>query len=531
MALVFPNVSVLGITQDSRFFDAGFQYSSFRKLSIGGLVIDLTETFGITGVWTGVEGVLPTIRNNQNYQPLILNGINFGSGRIQNITFSPGTDVRTKEYTADIIVFSSGNLFNFTGLYYSGIDTSQFQYLQQFSEDYSFEKKLNGGYSYSHDATIQFTSGVGQLNSISAAQALARTLFTGSNLGFAFYPGFTNKQGKRYITESYDLINNVCTFGETFDFNNNNGAYSAIYSTSIELNQDGILSATEDGLIQGIENPNWQNALSAIAVEMTGSYYRCSGAANYYFSGYNILVPTPISQGRAFDIFSNNISYSVSFNNAPDNYRTYYWNYNLQADKKDDITTVTEQGTVIGRGPNPTTSFTNAQNGFVVVSGGIPTRTTAVFQGAYSPSTNYLEQKQQSYSPIQGKIDYSYVYSNDPTLVSNNGIRRVQVKEDENKPVYSYNKINILNYAEIIQNDYQSTQGSNTIEISFESDRTVPLSTMVASGVAIINSRIPAGSDRYVGDASYSFDPNGGSAEVNLTWLYNRSASTSTFPS
>jgi hypothetical protein len=220
MSLNFPNVSVLGLNQEARFFGAGFEYASFRRLSVAGTVNDLIVGFGITGIWTGVEGVLNTIQNNKNYQPLVLNGVDFGSGRIENISFDAGLDVRLKTYQANITVFDSGNLFNFTGTYYSGIDTSNFQYLQAFSENYAFNKKLNGGYSYSHDASMQFTSGVGQLNSIDAAQTLARTLFTGSNLGFAFYPGFADKQGKRYITEAYDTISNECSFQETFDFDN-----------------------------------------------------------------------------------------------------------------------------------------------------------------------------------------------------------------------------------------------------------------------------------------------------------------------
>ena len=82
MPLNFPNVSVLGVDHNLRFFDAGFQYASSKRLSIGGSMLDLIVGFGITGIWTGEEGVLATIRNNQNYQALILNGVNFGSGRI-----------------------------------------------------------------------------------------------------------------------------------------------------------------------------------------------------------------------------------------------------------------------------------------------------------------------------------------------------------------------------------------------------------------------------------------------------------------
>lgn len=530
MPLNFPNISVLGLSQDARFFDAGFQYSSSRRLSIAGSVNDLTETFGITGVWTGEQGVLNTIRNNQNYQSLTLNGVNFGSGRIENISFDPGLDVQLKTYSASIVIFDSGNLFNFTGLYYSGVDTSNFQYLQQFNEDYSFDRKLNGGYAYTHNASIQFTSGVGQLNAIGAAQAVARTLFTGSNLGFAFYPGYTNKQGKRLVTETYNLIDNTCGFQESFDFNNDNGNYSATQTVSVQIDGEGIVSATENGSIQGIENPNYQKALSAIAVEMTGSYYRCSGAASYYFPTGAILVTTPLSQGRQIDIFNNQIGYTVAFDNSPANLRTYFWEYALQAAKQDGVSTVTEQGTVVGRGENTTIAFNNSQSGFNIVKGGIGTRTTAMFVTPYTPATNYLTQKDESYSPVQSQVGYSYQYSNDPTLIANMGIRREAITEVDNDPTYSYNKINIFNVAEIAQNDYQSTQGSVTTTVDMEGDKTVGLSSYLAVAVAAINVRIPAGTNRYVGGCSYSFSPNEGKTSVQLVWRYNRSTTQSLYP-
>ncbi len=531
MALVFPNVAVLGLSQDSRFFDAGFQYASFRKLTIAGTVNDLTETFGITGVWSGQQGVINTIRNNRDYQSLTLNGVDFGSGRIDDISFEPGLDVQLKGYTANITVFDSGNLFNFTGQYYSGIDTSQFRYLQQFNEDYSFDRKVNGGYSYSHNATIQLTSGVGQLNSIQAAQNIARTLFTGSNLGFAFYPQFTNVQGKRFVTETYDLINNVCGFQETFDFDNYLTTYSATQTVSVELSAEGIVTATENGQLRGIQNPNYQYALNAVNIEMTGSYYRCSGAVNYYFPTGALLVASPTSQGRQIDIFNNNINYSVVFDNAPSNLRTYFWDYTLQASKQDGVSTVTENGTVVGRGVNPTESFVNAQSGFAIVKAGIPARTTALFVAPYNPATNYLESKQESYSPVQGQCGYGYQYSNDPTLISDVGVRREEVSINDDSPNYTFNKINIFNVAEIAQNAYQNSQGSRTTSVHMEGDKITSLQGYLNTAIATINSNIPIGNDRYIGAVSYSFDPNNGSCDVQLTWLYNEVAIQTYIPS
>lgn len=521
MPLSFPNVALLGLSQDSRFFDAGFQYSANRRLTVQGVVTDLTNSFGITGIWTGAEGLLATVRNQNNYQDLYLNGVSFGSGKIESITFDPGLDVRTKNYQATITVQDSGNLFNLTGFFYSGIDTSNFRYLNSFSENYSFDRKLNGGYSVSQSASVQFSSGVGQLNAIQAAQSLARTLFTGSNLGFAFYSGYTNKQGKRFFEESYNLIDNSVSFQSTFDFDNNLGNYSATRTNTVDFGEDGIIRTTEQGNIRGIENPNYQRALSALSTELTGSYYRCSGAAKVYLPSGSLLLPYPVSQGRTLDVFNNNLNYEISYDNNPNNSGTYFWDYTQQISRQDGIGTIDENGSIIGRGSNRTLAFAASQNGFTNIRNGIPGRTTALFLSSFGSNVNFLESKREAFSPFQGRVNYDYQYSNDPSLISNSGIRRKEITVDSTSPIYAYNKVNIFNYKEIAQNDYQSTVGQTSIKVNMQGDKTVALSDFLATGQAELTNRAPAGNDRYIDNITYSFDPNNGVAETNLTWIYN----------
>lgn len=522
--LSFPNVSVLGYSQDSRFFGAGFQYASFKRLNIAGTCNDLAATFGISGTWSGDLGMLNTVRNNHDYDGLVLNGVDFGSGRIESLTFDPGIDVKTKGYQANLVVYDSGNLFNLTGYYYSGVDLSNASLLNSFSETYAFTKKLNGGYSYSHDANVQFISGAQQVNVITAAQQVARSLFTGSNLGMAFYPGYTNTQGKRYVNESYDLINGTCAFQETFDFDNDLGAYSATQTVSVERGEDGVTRATEQGIIRGIQNPNYQIALTALATEMTGSYYRCSGAAESYLPSGAILITSPIAQGRTIDIFNNNIGYNVSFDNSPLNLRTYFWDYTQQTSLENGVGTVTEQGSVQGRGQNTTISFQNAQAGFTTVKAGIATRTSTLFTSTFGSSTNYLESKQEAFAPVRSNIGYSYQYSNDPSLIANAGIRRKNVTVSEDASLYSYNHIDIFNLRQIIQDDKQSTIGAQTVTVDMEGDKTITLPTFRAAAVSEINTNKPVGLEVWVGDCSYSYNPNQNAMSARLTWLFNKTA-------
>jgi hypothetical protein len=257
---------------------------------------------------------------------------------------------------------------------------------------------------------------------------------------------------------------------------------------------------------------------------MTGSYYRCSGAAESYLPSGTILVTSPVVQGRTVDIFNNNIGYTVSFDNSPLNLRTYFWDYTQQTSLENGVGTVTEQGSVQGRGQNTTISFQNAQAGFTTVKAGIATRATTLFTSTFSSPINYLESKQEAFAPVRSNMGYSYQYSNDPSLIANVGIRRKNVTVSEDAPVYSYNHIDIFNLRQIIQDDKQSTIGAQTVTVDMEGDKTASLSTFRSAAVTEINSNKPVGLEVWVGDCSYSYNPNQNAMNARLTWLFNKTA-------
>lgn len=537
MPFSFPNVSILGVTQNSRFLGAGFQYSNLQTLTVEGLCIDLTETQGISGVWSGAQGVLQTVQNQNNFQELILNGRSFGTGRVQSITYGPGDDVRTKTYRASLIVYQSGNLFNFTGTYYTGINTQGWQYLDQFSEDWRFDQKQNGGYDYTHGATIQFNSGVGNLNAITAAKTLARSLFTGSALGLAFYSGYTSKQGKRFFTESYNLINNSCDFRETFDFNNDNGAYSATQTNSWEISPEGVISVSENGQIQGIVNPTYLAAMAALGTQMTGCYYRCNQLfVAYSPPGSAPLQNTPATLGKTLDIFGNSLTYEVSFNNSPVNSGSFFWDYTQTVDRQNDIMRITENGTIRGRGENRTVAFEAAQAGRVqVVGNGIPVgqqgvfnRVTALYNQIGTTNPAFIETQSQSFSPYRGTVGYSYQFSNEAVLVGDNGVKRMNVEQNDQPPIYSYNTVNIVGAPgqgkQIAQNNQQSTLGAAQVSVSMLGEKSVPLSTYLTNAKTVLNGYIPVGTDPVIIDASYTFTPNQNAADATVGWAYSKAA-------
>lgn len=532
MALIFPNVGLLGLSQESRFLGAGFNYSNSKRLSINGLVTDLPAVFGITGVWTGSLGMLATIANNANFQPLILNGVNFGSGRIQSMAFSPEIDVKTKSYTAELVVQESGDLFNLTGYYYSGINTAGWQYLNNFDENYQFQRKDNGGYSYTHSANVQFSSGVGQLDAIMAAKALARSIFTGSNLGYAFYSGFTNKLGKRFMRESYDLIDNTCAFDETFDFDSNSGDYSVTRTNAYQLGTDGVITVAENAQIRGIVDSTYQNALNALAGEMAGAYDRCNSVFGLYAPANPYpLISSPTVSNRTIDVFNNNLGYSVTFTNDITNYGAFTWDYTQQITYADNIARLTENGSVVGRG-NRTEAYSAALAGYAdTVKAGAPARAASFYSQWIGSSYYFLDTQQVKWSPVKGAIEYSYNYSNEPVVVGTDGIKRIDTAIPNERPVYSYGRFAIFNEKEIVQDEKQETEGSTTISVQLAGEKAVPLSVYLENAKTTVNAIVGSGYNAYdttgyfLNESTYSFNPNQNGANVNVHYRYNKLAS------
>lgn len=542
MSLDFPNVSILGLNQEARFFDGGFNYSNIQKISVQGLIIDLPSIGGVTGIWSGNEGIINTVFNNNNFQDLTINGYDFGSGRIVGYKFSPGLDVQTKTFSADLLVYNSGNLFNLTGTYYNGLDLTNFQYLEGFNEDYNFTRKLNLGYSFSHSANLRFNSGLGQLLAIQESRNVAKTLFTGANLGFLFYSGLADTVGKRFYTEAYNLIDNSCSFNESFDFDdyNGGGTYSATRTNSFDLAENGVITIVENGIIKGIPFPTYQYALNALTGEMTGTIYRCSGIFNIYApAGSNPFINSPISQGRSFDLFNNILTYTITFNNNPNNSGAYFWDYSTNVNRENGIMKVVEDGTILGKGENRETSFTNALNGWTGsatlgiggIKQGLYGRASQFYIGAGPTgedqgSTPFIETVRETYSPYKSKISYSYDMTNEQLLPGINGVKKIYavVTNNPSAPLYRYNKINVFNVGEIAQQDMQPTLMFRDVTMTAIGERVTPLANYlpnflnVTSTPSGLNIYQPQG-EAYCLDVGFSFNPNENTLVAKATFM------------
>jgi hypothetical protein len=94
----FSNCSVFSYSHTSEFLGDIIHYRTTKNLSIKGSVYALTNTEGVAPIWSGISGL---VSSAIDYDSILLNGVDFGSGRINSISFTEGNDVRKKDYAGD----------------------------------------------------------------------------------------------------------------------------------------------------------------------------------------------------------------------------------------------------------------------------------------------------------------------------------------------------------------------------------------------------------------------------------------------
>ena len=137
----FTNVKLLTYEHKNNFWgDKGFRYGTTVSLSINGYILDLANTSGVKDVFQACKSLSDALGV---YQDIIIDNINYGKGKITNVSFDSGNWVKVTEYTVSIEIIDKGNLSNasyadsdFSGGIISGIKDNA-EYLEDFQESYS----------------------------------------------------------------------------------------------------------------------------------------------------------------------------------------------------------------------------------------------------------------------------------------------------------------------------------------------------------------------------------------------------------
>ena len=522
----FSDARLLSYQHQHNYLGENLSFNVQKHFTVEGSIYSLDNTGGVIPIWQGISGLVSTAID---YDAVILNGIDFGPGRINNITFTEGNDVRKKDYSADITVFTSGDLSNLTGPNFSGLTLPNIEFTDRFEENFDFTVAEDGTYSYKQSLSVTYVRGLINSDPMDMAKQLASGLFNSTpDYGFidGSHSGFYNQPGRRTYTESYNQITNECSFSENFTEPEFSGTYAIRYTQEISTSDDGISNLTEKGNIVGLLGTDLMAAAtSGLQAELNNTFDRANTVLNTYLPGTLPLNSGFLVLERRINQFTNSIDYSVQYNNDPRNQIFYTWEYTQESSRSNDCYfLIKENGRIKGLTHDCTRieQFNNAVSGWNIVQTGISGRMLDYYTGT-THLTNPVKYISSSLRQAvhDGSISYDYGFTDDPTYIITGAIKRIETEIQENLPSPLINRFLVPHVGEIAQNLGIVKEGKRNATVRLIGRRgTKLIDSYLPIAQDTMNTLIPSGDDVFIDNCSYDFSPTDNTFSLTVGWVY-----------
>lgn len=542
----FQNVKLLTYDHKNNFWgNNGFKYGSTVSFSINGYILDLNNTSGVKDVFQACKALSDSLGS---IQEIIVNSVNYGKGKITNVSFDSGNWVKVTEYNVSVEIIQEGDLSSFSSKEFdndiiSSVKNSA-EFIQEFSESYSCDYSSNeDSVSGTHSIDIRMSS-LFSGDKIEFAKNLASVLFSKTfleKLSEITYSKPPDGVRKDYYSENYDLINGNCGFKRSFSFTNSVNCFSTKRSISVNFGEDGITNVTESNSIKGecLSPTLFDSAEAGFQSEITGVFSRCSAVFTTYktqFGIQNDLINKELERGVKRNKFSGEIEYNITFTNDKRRKNDYTFEYTLDLSRSEDgIWNAVEAGNVRGNDViGSEAKFNKAIAGYNIEKSGIKGRLDSFYTKA-SPkpagATLKLITRNLTYQPYDGIVSYSWSCTDDMTLDMTSDIRRKIIEITDLKATRIHNDFlipgGVSTYA-IAQLANQSKQAEREVKGNLEiSSSTNPFigNDYFTNSVALANSNKGSGTDMYM--ESFSFSSDEIEQNVNFTAKYKYSEAAS----
>jgi hypothetical protein len=504
----FNNATLLTHSRSSDFFSDTMRYRVKKDLTIRGLLLDLTNDNGVRDILTDLEDFKDGFINN--WEDVILNGVNFGRGIINNISFADGNDVRTKEYTVSISIPEDGDTT--TSGPYQGLNFLNFKYIESFSESSEFTKDV-GRDNYTQNINLVIKPPT-TTDAILAAKTIAQNFFDNNNLSNTV-GNFTSYAGtKKYFTESYDPVNGEFNFSRTFElYKDSDGTFSLSRTHSLNFDNEGVLSVTESAEYIGHTNNAFDTANNQAKNDINNAFGRCSALVpTYRLGGDENLQSKPISKSWNTNPFQGTLNYSITFSNAlrinAGAFQAFH-DFTIKTNESiGGIITVEQNGTVIGFGEllRSKNKYNNALNFFKNLSFNF---------SQYASNLKFLSSS-ETHAEIEGSVSYTVSYTNNTSVLDSQLIRRIVTKISRQYRRNLFSSFNIPNFKEIVQIQNNVLPNEYTYNITVNGKGGVGIGTFLSAARAqVFNPPSPF----YLSDVQYSFDPAQRELSLNVSYL------------
>ena len=259
MAYNFTGATLLDYKINKNYLGEGlYTLNTTKNISIEGIFLNLQNVEGVTDSITKTKSLLNGIVNK--YDAVIINGYNFGTGKVLNLSFPEKNPIRVGKYIYDIEILDKSDFSNapngdIYGTYFSGVSDK----ITSLDENINFDYAENGDYSYNHDIDIQYYDTGNNSNLFTKSKDFANSEFYDTlNIGLIGpFSGFYNtlKNKKNYFAETYDLINKRCKFSKKILVNKNYyNNYTTTLNHTLNFEANGKITVQEQGVIKALDN-------------------------------------------------------------------------------------------------------------------------------------------------------------------------------------------------------------------------------------------------------------------------------------
>jgi hypothetical protein len=527
--------AALGLNRQFQFLGEGFRYRITKEVSISGNLLDLANSFGVGGITSEVENTIISFLNN--WDEIIINGVSFGQGFMSSVSFSSGSDVRIKEYSASFTIYEDGDL-SYLNPSISGLTASDLKFLDSISETFRKDSDQKTD-SYTH--SINITAIDAPSSGIDLAKAIAVKLFASEDFPALLW-GNSKVTLNTYFSETYNKITNSCSFEKRYVLNDDLDTYLKSRTSTFDVAEDGVIKITETAEYTA----KWDKTDQMIAdakSDMANAFTRCQSIYNTYKStNVNLdtsaaLYDKPIEKGTTITEKSGFVSYTVTFSNDLFYTKNYsdgsasgpvFWEYKLELETDEqNITTVKESGTIIGDDILKDLEKQNKANTFwktnIKPGVSVPSRINSFYSKRIAPCTSFslnLQNWSVTKSDRMGAVNYDISYTDDLSRSRGklNNLKTLdsscanqageQIKLSSNIVVPRFKEIkqpstsNNIHEKKSISVSAVSTKTNNSLNFILDKLKT--------------EAAICRGSDMYIESASYSYNPLNKTASLDL---------------
>lgn len=527
--------SALSISFENKYLGANYgSYAKTKTISFRGFLLPTGQYSGVKDTFSTYEDILNSAHDScSSNTEFVINGRNFGSGRVLSVSFEDRENpITVGSYNMELQIYDSGGFDStqITSAFDSDVkdelEASKPHLIESINESFSFDQGEGGGFSFSHEFSINFISGESGYDYVTAAKSIADHIigdlsnepdygFVGEAAGYYNSANYTT--AKHLYNENYNLVDLNFSFSKNYSTVGLQDSYiDQKQALTITRDDAGFYTVVENGDIRANENGGYSHLISALNEVVSGSRFahrRCTAYFNSVNSTNTLLGGGELNDdlysghtqfGWNLDEEAEKINYNISFTNNPrfTSSGIHEYTQSLTEDKQAGTITVSENGSL--RPYNDSVQFITSGN-FAAIKNivnttsltrakdlaqdhyrnwkfttHIPNHSVLTFDNDLSLGDNLAFTKQNITCPAFGKqIDYSVELVIDGRKYSSGNLKDITVEVSDTEPTLIRSPQYVINFGEIIQNNnfavggtQNSSLGVRSVKVTAQKTRT-----------------------------------------------------------